>query len=157
MPFSFETLLDKYQAIQQTLTAKLQKKPYADVEPFWKDSPASYYNKRGGQRPFNFVDVQILLEGLHMDDELALVNLLVRCRQRLWEALHGIHPSKIRSLPLEESLINRLLLARAREADSWELEDLQVVISALGQLFEQLHYLLNLPTLLRNEEIKSES
>ena len=157
MPFSFETLLNKYQAIQQTLTVKLQKKPFADVQPFWTDSPASYYNKRSGQRPFNFVDVEILLEGLHMDDELALVNLLVKCRQRLWETLHAIHPSKIKSLPLEENLISRLLLARSRKPESWELEDLQLVINALGQLYDQLYFLLDLPTQLRNEEIKSES
>ena len=73
MQLSLEALLEQYQAIQQLLLVKLQGKRFSHVQPFWADSQASYYNKRGGRRPFTFNNVIDLLRGLHMEDELAVV------------------------------------------------------------------------------------
>ena len=145
MPYSFDTLLDRYQAIQQVLLVTLQDKKFIDVVDFWGDSSASYYNKRTGRRPFTYKDVKSLLTGLNMTEELAVVNLLGQCRQHLWEILQTSTPGKIKALPLSDDIINRLLLLQARKVENWEPEDIQLILSALGHLYEQIEYVLDLP------------
>ena len=155
MQLSLETLLEQYQAIQQLLLVRLEDKPYSDVQPFWADSPASFYNKRGGRRSFTFKDVIDLLRGLHMEDELAVVTLLAECRSYIWKQLQAMPPGMIKSLPLDERLITQLLLVRVRDETSWELVDLQFLLQVLTQLQGQVQYLLDLPAHLIEYQSKS--
>ena len=145
MHLSLQDLLNQYQAIQQLLLVKLEKKRFALVQPFWADSQASYYNKRGGRRSFTFNNVVDLLRGLQMEDELAVVMLLADCRAYLWTYFQAMPPSMIKSLPLDEQLIAQLLLVRVRQETSWELGDLQFLVQVLTQLQGQVQYLLDLP------------
>lgn len=145
MQLSLEALLEQYQAIQQLLLVKLANERFSYVQPFWADSMASYYNKRGGRRPFTFKDVVDLLRGLHMEDELAAVELLAECRAYLWKQFQAMSPSMIKSLPLDETVITQLLLVRVRDETSWELVDLQFLQQVLTQLQGQIQYLQELP------------
>jgi len=154
MQLSLEALLEQYQAIQQLLLVKLQGKRFSHVQPFWADSQASYYNKRGGRRPFTFKNVIDLLRGLHMEDELAVVLLLADCRAYIWKQLQAMPPGMIKSLPIDEPLITQLLLVRVREETSWELGDLQFLLLVLTQLQGQVQYLLDLPSHLIKHQSK---
>ena len=153
MPLTLEALLDQYQAIQQLLLVKLEGTSFSEVEPYWADSPASFYNKRGGRRPFTFKDVGDLLRALKMEDELIVVNFFGECRAYLWKQLQAVPPILIKGLPLENRLITQLLLIRARDVTSWDLSDMQFLLEVLTQLQGQVQYLLALPDHLLKQQI----